>query len=126
MDIKSLIKNVTPEQLVKIEENLGKVIPFIEDKLPLLQKMEDVWRTEYNINKDDIFLYTAVKTPNNKKILIYIFTGFPAPEKHTFSNGRILEKGSVIISGEVKAMDLTEFLRGLTANGLTGLIENLM
>lgn len=126
MNIKEIISNVTPEQLEKLEQNLGKVVPIIESKLPMLKNLTDAWRKELNVHKDDIFFYTAIVTPDNKKILIYIWTGFFAPEKITFSNGRVVEKNAVINSGEIKSFELMQFLRETTSGGLTGLIDMLM
>ena len=101
MNIKEIISNVTPEQLEKLEQNLGKVVPIIESKLPMLKKLTDTWRQEYNVNKDDIFFYTAIVTPDNKKILIYIWTGFLHPKKLLFQMDVLLKKMRLLIQAKL-------------------------
>lgn len=118
------MSQVTPEQLQKLEQNLNKVVPFIESKLPLLNDLESAWRKEFNVNEKDIFIYSAVKTPTNK-ILIYVNSAFACPNEIKLENGRTINKGTVIVSGQIKSFELMEFLKNVTANGLTGLIENL-
>lgn len=125
MNIQNLMANVTPEQLEKLDQNLNKIVPFIEDKLPMLVDLQEAWRKEYNVSKDDLFFYSAIKAPNKNKILIYVWSGYFAPEKHTFSNGRVIEKNTIVISGEIKAFELMEFLKATTANGLSGLLDKL-
>ena len=110
MNIKEIISNVTPEQLLKIEENMSKVIPLIESKLPLLKGIEEAWRKEFNVHEKDIFIYSALKTPEDIKL----------------SNGRTISKGTPIVSKEIKSFELMDFLKNLTSSGLSGLIDNLM
>lgn len=124
MNIAGIMSQVTPEQLQKLEQNLNKVVPFIESKLPLLTDLENAWRKEYFLKNTDIFAYTAMKTPNNK-ILIYVNVISQIPENVKLSDGTELKKGTPIIKSQIKSFDLMEFLKNVTANGLTGLIENL-
>lgn len=126
MNITEIMANVTPEQILKLEQNMGKIVPMIESKLPMLKGIEDAWRKEFNLNESDIFIYSAIKSPDNKKIFIYVQTIFPSPEDVKLSNGRVIKKGSPVFSAEVKSFELLEFVKTLTANGISGLIENLM
>jgi len=122
--IQNILSQVTPEQLEKLEANIGKVVPFIEQKLPMLTELENAWRKEHNLNAKDIFMYSAIKTPSNK-ILIYVNAVGQTKESVLLTDGTRMAAGTPIVKQQIKSFDLLEFLNTLTSNGLTGLISTL-
>lgn len=121
IDLKNFDVNEIENLLKKIPEFIGK----LKDKLPLLDNIEKGWRLENKLSDDTMILYTAVKSPNNDKIMIYVFGGTILKEQIDTPTLTIA-KGTMIIDKKIKAIDAFEFAESISANGINGLIDLIM
>lgn len=117
--------NQSPEDLNKLDSTIKELLPLAKDKLHLLESKESIWRKKHNLSDEDIILYSALKTQDNKKVIVCVLGCEVASDSFSV-NGKTFPAESLIVKAEIGTWDFFEFVESATKNGVQSIIEKFI
>ena len=107
-------------EMLEASEKIKSFIPKIREFIPKAKLFEEAEAKKLNLSKEEMLLYSVLFS--NTKIYLYVFRCF-VPGKEFDVNGKKFASNSVIITDQLKKIELTAYLDRIENEGLAGLIS---